>query len=853
MADVKKEREEKDKERRRSRSRSKDRDEEKKKRKRSRSKDRERKRSRSRSRDRERHRDRDRRRDDRSGPKKYKFWDVPPSGFEHMSPKEYKALQASGQIPRSNMQSSVPVVGPSVTCQSRRLYVGNIPFGCNEEAMLDFFNQQMHLCNLAQAPGNPVLVCQINLDKNFAFIEFRSIDETTAGMAFDGINFMGQQLKIRRPRDYQPISVNYEMAARLPVSNIVVDSPNKIFIGGLPHYLNEDQVKELLCSFGQLKAFNLAVDSQGNSKGFAYAEYLDTTLTDQAIAGLNGMQLGDKQLVVQLACQKERAAYQNYANHGASAIAGIDLSQGAGEATEVLCLMNMVVEDELKNDDEYEDILEDIREECSKYGVVRSLEVPRPVDGFEVQGVGKVFIEFVAKSDCQKAQAALTGRKFANRTVVTSYFDFNKYHNRQMSDVFNYSRVKYECGCGEWEPITKLFYCRYCAAVRCNLCGQREVECLNCPNCLEVVSAGPARLSRNHCVNCHLCPICSNAMITRAVGDQCHLLCSTCRWSTKETDEPTRNSSANWPVHDNQLNGELNQVQEDLVHLDVAEKDKARREQQRGKRRSGPSGALLTDRYGLQKTYQARRKTFEKIVASAPVHEANEELPPFDPFWLTDDVVPGSAPSLDSLLMQPVVGDRKLLPVRVPLIAKFAFRCTPCQRMLLKLDFGSAAVKFKMQHFARLFIPDIRLSRPMQGSLDSTRAVFLSVRNFSAAKVEMIILPDNEECNVKCVTMKQIQFTLKPQEDSMTELTNANLSVSPRKEQPLADSDSPIVFIRGTQAGIRVEVEPNSGKPEAKTLGLIIKYQNELSHVTEENVGKTEEVWKTARLRIDLA
>ena len=44
----------------------------------------------------------------------------------------------------------------------------------------------MHLCNLAQAPGNPVLVCQINLDKNFAFIEFRSIDETTAGMAFDG-------------------------------------------------------------------------------------------------------------------------------------------------------------------------------------------------------------------------------------------------------------------------------------------------------------------------------------------------------------------------------------------------------------------------------------------------------------------------------------------------------------------------------------------------------------------------------------------------------------------------------------------------------------------------------------------
>jgi hypothetical protein len=81
----------------------------------------------------------------------------------------------------------------------------------------------MHLCGLAQAPGNPVLACQINLDKNFAFIEFRSIDETTAGMAFDGINFMGQQLKIRRPRDYQPMSGAFgDYAAGMPGKGLCV-------------------------------------------------------------------------------------------------------------------------------------------------------------------------------------------------------------------------------------------------------------------------------------------------------------------------------------------------------------------------------------------------------------------------------------------------------------------------------------------------------------------------------------------------------------------------------------------------------------------------------------------------------
>ncbi|EFP08403.1 CRE-UAF-1 protein [Caenorhabditis remanei] len=437
-------------------------DEDRKKRKRSRSRDRggdrDRKRSRSRDRDRrDRSRSRDRRRDrsrDRGGarddrraprdddrrrdpepqkprePKKYRFWDVPPNGFENITPMEYKNMQASGAVPRGSVQSAVPVVGPSVTCQSRRLYVGNIPFGCNEEAMLDFFNQQMHLCGLAQAPGNPILLCQINLDKNFAFIEFRSIDETTAGMAFDGINFMGQQLKVRRPRDYQPSQNTFDMNARMPVSSIVVDSPNKIFIGGLPNYLTEDQVKELLCSFGPLKAFSLNMDSQGNSKGYAFAEYLDPTLTDQAIAGLNGMQLGDKQLVVQLACANQ-TRHNTHLPNSASAIAGIDLSQGAGRATEILCLMNMVTEDELRSDEDYEEILEDVREECSKYGIVRSLEIPRPYDEQPVPGVGKVFVEFATTSDCQRAQAALTGRKFANRTVVTSYYDVDKYHNRQ--------------------------------------------------------------------------------------------------------------------------------------------------------------------------------------------------------------------------------------------------------------------------------------------------------------------------------------------------------------------------------------------------------------------------------------
>lgn len=63
--------------------------------------------------------------------------------------------------------------------------------------------------------------------------------------------------------------------------------------------------------------------------------------------------------------------------------------------TEVLCLLNMVMPEELLDDDDYEEILEDIREECCKYGTVRSIEIPRPVDGVEVPGCGKVRKDFI--------------------------------------------------------------------------------------------------------------------------------------------------------------------------------------------------------------------------------------------------------------------------------------------------------------------------------------------------------------------------------------------------------------------------------------------------------------------------
>ena len=92
---------------------------------------------------------------------------------------------------------------------------------------------------------------------------------------------------------------------------------------------------------------------------------------------------------------------------------------GPGQPTEVLCLLNMVVEEELVDEEEYEDILEDIREECGKFGEVKSIEIPRPVPGVEVPGksagkVNEILFEMVSQAVAKcslSSPIAMTARR----------------------------------------------------------------------------------------------------------------------------------------------------------------------------------------------------------------------------------------------------------------------------------------------------------------------------------------------------------------------------------------------------------------------------------------------------------
>jgi len=52
--------------------------------------------------------------------------------------------------------------------------------------------------------GPPVYLAEVNNDKSYAFVEFKTPKDAAIGMAHDGITLFGQALRIRRPKDYVP-------------------------------------------------------------------------------------------------------------------------------------------------------------------------------------------------------------------------------------------------------------------------------------------------------------------------------------------------------------------------------------------------------------------------------------------------------------------------------------------------------------------------------------------------------------------------------------------------------------------------------------------------------------------------
>nr|XP_024400966.1 splicing factor U2af large subunit B-like isoform X5 [Physcomitrium patens] len=400
-------------------------------------------------------------------------------------------LSPLGQIAGMGFPSIFPFAGGTqATRHARRVYVGGLPPMANEQSVATFFSQVMAAVGGNTAgPGDAVVNVYINQEKRFAFVEMRTVEEASNAMALDGIVYEGVSVRVRRPSDYNP-SMAATLGPSQPSSHLNLtavgltpgalggaDGPDRIFVGGLPYYLSEEQIMDLLSSFGHLRAFDLVKDRDtGNSKGYGFCVYQDPSVMDIACAALNGLKMGDRTLTVRRASAsfmgfsgqpkpdqsniivqaQQQIALQKMvlSASGANAI-GLGLGMSVGgmfpvlggsmmpnlrsggalaaapeTATKVICLSQVVSIVDLKDDVEFDEIVEDMKEECGKYGSLLNVVIPRPsYDEEDVPGIGMVFVEYSDLEGAAKAKQALHNRKFGGKLVIASYYSEDKFLN----------------------------------------------------------------------------------------------------------------------------------------------------------------------------------------------------------------------------------------------------------------------------------------------------------------------------------------------------------------------------------------------------------------------------------------
>jgi len=222
------------------------------------------------------------------------------------------------------------------------------------------------------------------------------------------------------------------------------DPPQRIFIGGLPPTVGEPELREMFSPFGAiLHLLPVRDKATGEPKGFAFLTFKDPAVIDLACSTLHGTAFGERSITVTRANNPPRT--------GAGAVAGaLPGPPGAGAAyppppapapapapaptSRVLVLREAVVAEELADDEEYAEIVEDMRDEGGKYGQLEQVVVPRLAKAEEgaegaaagapappPRGVGLVVLVYADAAGAGAAHQALHGRRFGGRTVRAVY------------------------------------------------------------------------------------------------------------------------------------------------------------------------------------------------------------------------------------------------------------------------------------------------------------------------------------------------------------------------------------------------------------------------------------------------
>jgi splicing factor U2AF subunit len=342
------------------------------------------------------------------------------------------------------------------------LILTSLPLEVTSEELFEFFNVLLTSLDPSydERGERPVDSCEIGETKRFALIFLIDKESVWKLVKMDSVIYQGSKIKIQRPKGFFANhfeSGKYILDEYGTLINMEAGEEIRLYLGGIPQYMTDEQVKKLVESFGPLKLFQMKTEfSMGEAvkKGYCFFEYYDSRHAEEAMKKLNELEIGDKKLKIQRveARAEERAEKARTAPSKErqtsfmlmfpklrdSLVQGVlSIPNSCVTPSRVIQLLNMCTPEDLFEDEFFKELQEDILEECRKYGPVERVEIPRPdsQSGHCSASVGKAFVKFSYQIPAKQARFRLNGKVYNRRTVICSFYPEEKFDRRDFTII----------------------------------------------------------------------------------------------------------------------------------------------------------------------------------------------------------------------------------------------------------------------------------------------------------------------------------------------------------------------------------------------------------------------------------
>ncbi len=336
----------------------------------------------------------------------------------------------------------------NVPKESKELFVGNVPAGVSDAVLKEFLNGALRQIGLAKPHEDPI--SGIRLAPKYCFLEFRTPDDCSHGLNLNGIPFMGQELKISRPSKYigqMTIARTWqEITGQVPLSEDIpdftgADSTTKLqrelFVGNTNPETSNTELKKFLSD--ALRKMGLAATSlygegltpvvQVRKVGqYSFVEFRTREEAANAL-NLSGITCNGNALKISRPTKFTGGANFNFLTYDdllARWMTGELKVMTAGPLSRVVRLSNMITSAELSDSSLYAEVIDETREECSRFGKVINCIAPTAPES----AVGKMFIEMSNEDEAKALLCALKGRTFDSRIVDAKFYPMEFFNHK---------------------------------------------------------------------------------------------------------------------------------------------------------------------------------------------------------------------------------------------------------------------------------------------------------------------------------------------------------------------------------------------------------------------------------------